>query len=105
MTIEPPILLTSQMENAVEEIKRLVTRRFPDATFALGHGEDPEGMHLIITVDLDDMGEVVDLSLDRLVDMQLDDMLPLYVIPLRPVERSLAILVREQAAAGWYRGA
>jgi hypothetical protein len=105
MTIEQPLRLTPQMETAVEEIKRLVTQRFPDATFVLGHGEDPEGIHLIVTVDLDDMGEVVDIYLDRLVDMQLDDMLPLYVIPVRPVQRSLAILAREQAAPGWFRGA
>ena len=105
MNIEQPMHLTPRMETAVEEIQRLVTQRFPDATFVLGHGEDPEGIHLIVTVDLDDLGEVVHLYLDRLVDMQLDDMLPLYVIPVRPVQRSLEILTREQAAAGWFRGA
>jgi hypothetical protein len=105
MTIEQPMDLTPRMETAVEEIQRLVTQRFPDATFVLGHGEDPEGIHLIVTVDLDDMGEVFDLYFDRLVDMQLDDILPLYVIPVRPVQRSLEILAREQATAGWFRGA
>ena len=105
MSIEQPMLHTPRMETAIEEIKRLVTPRFPDATFVIGHGEDPEGIHLIVTVDLDDMGEVIDLYLDRLVDMQLDDMLPLYVIPVRPLQRSLEILAREQAAAGWFRGA
>lgn len=105
MTIEQPMHLTPRMETAVEEIQRLVTQRFPEATFVLGHGEDPEGIHLIVTVDLDDVGEVVDLYLERLVDVQLDDMLPLYVIPVRPAQRSLEILAREQAAAGWFREA
>ena len=105
MTLEPPMLLTPRMKTAIEEIQQLVIQRFPDATFMLGHGEDPEGIHLIVTVDLDDMGAVVDLHLDRLVDMQLNEQLPLYVIPVRPVERSLELLAREQEAAGWFRGA
>ncbi len=91
------------MEAAIEEMTHLVSQRFPEATFALGHGEDPEGTHLIATVDIDDMGEVVELYLDRLVDMQLDEALPLYVIPVRPVERSPAILAREQVATSSFR--
>jgi hypothetical protein len=99
MMPETPLKLSSRMEVAIEEIQQLVRQRFPEATFEVGHGEDPEGVHLIATVDLDDLQEVIDLYLDRLVDMQIDEMLPLYVIPVRPLERSLEMLRKEQASA------
>ena len=44
------------------------------------------------TVDVEDRGEVVDVFLDRLVELQVDEGLPLYVVPARPTERNVAIL-------------
>ena len=105
MTIDQPLILSPRMEAAIAEIQQRILERFPEAMFDVGHGEDPEGIHLIATVDLEDLGEVVDLYLDRLVDMQIDEGLPLYVVPTRPIARSLEMLRREQARASWMRGA
>ena len=89
------------MELALAEMRDIIARRYPETTFAVEEGEDPPGIYLIATVDVEDMGEVVDLFLDRLVDLQVDEGLPIFVIPVHPPERNLAILAqmdREKAA-------
>jgi hypothetical protein len=75
---------------ALEELKGLIQSRYPDAVFAVTHGEDPEGVYLKATVDLDDVDEVIDAFGDRLLELQIDDELDIYVIPLQPLERVLA---------------
>ncbi len=39
-----------------------------------------------------DTDAVVDIFIDRLLDLQVEEQLPLYVIPVRPLERVLAEL-------------
>ena len=46
-----------------------------------------------------------DLFLDRLVDMQVEEMLPLYVIPTRPIERTREMIRRERERMPWLQGA
>jgi hypothetical protein len=50
----------------------------------------------VAAVDVDDLDEVVDLIGDRLLEMQVDEGLPVYVTPLRPIECVIALL-QEQA--------
>lgn len=105
MTTESTLLHSPRMEAAIEEIKQIILQRFPDATFDMGPGEDPAGIHLIATVDLEDLWGVMDLYRDRLVDLQVDEGLPLYVIPTRPLARSLEMMRREQERTPWTRWA
>jgi hypothetical protein len=49
-------------------------------------------------VDIADTDQVIDLVGDRLVELQADECLPVYVTPLRPIERVVAQL-REQEQA------
>src|SRR5712692_1698026 len=98
MRPESPVPLTPRMEEAVHELKRLITARFPQASFVVEEGCDPEGIYLVTTVDIADTDEVVDVIGDRLVELQVTEGLPVYVIPLRPIERVIAQL-REQEAA------
>jgi hypothetical protein len=105
MTNEPSAFQSPRMEAAMEEINYLIQQRFPEATFDAGPGEDPMGMHLVATVDLEDLGDVEDLHIGRLVDMQVDELLPLYVIPTRPIERSPRMMRREREKSPWIRGA
>jgi hypothetical protein len=58
----------------------------------VSEGEDPDGIYLYAMVDLEDIDPVVDVFNDRLVDMQVEEGLPVYVIPTQPIERSLAAL-------------
>jgi hypothetical protein len=92
--------LTPHMEEAVQELKALVTARFPQASFVVEEGCDPEGMYLVTTVDIADTDEVMAVVGDRLVELQVTEGLPVYVTPLRPIQRVIAELQgREQATS------
>jgi hypothetical protein len=86
-------------EQALDEIQVLIRDRYPTARFNITEGEDPSGLYLVATVDVEDMGEVVEVFLDRLVDFQVDDELPVYVLLARPRERNAAILARTDPKA------
>jgi hypothetical protein len=78
--------------------KGLITARFPKATFIVEEGFDPEGIYLLATVDIADTDEVIAVVGDRLVELQVDEGLPVYVTPLRPIERVIAQLRKREAA-------
>ena len=83
---------------AVEELQELVRSRFPEATFSLEHGtDDPEAVHIYATVDLEDTEPVVDLVIERELEL-LAEGLPVHVIPLPTPERNAAILRAQQQA-------
>jgi len=83
--------LDSRVRGAIDEVRRAIRERYPGAQFAVERGHDePENVHLITTVDLDDPDEVVDLVLDRLIELEVDERIPLYVIAVPTPERILA---------------
>ena len=97
MRPESPVSLTPRIEEAVQELKRLITGRFPQAAFVIEEGFDPEGMYLVTIVDIADTDEVIDVVGDRLVELQVDEGLPVYVTPLRPLKRVIAQLREREA--------
>jgi hypothetical protein len=81
-TLEPRIV------QALNELTILIRTRYPDAQFEIGRGmDDAEAIHLTTTVDIEEPEDVVDLVIDRLLELQVDERLPIHVIPLRPPER------------------
>jgi hypothetical protein len=83
--------LDPRIRQAIDELRRTIRERYPSAQFAVERGHDePENVHLITTVDLDDPDEVVDLVLDRMIELEVDERIPLYVIAVRTPERILA---------------
>jgi hypothetical protein len=83
--------LPSRVQTAIDEIRRTILQRYPTAQFAVERGHDePENVHLVTTLDLDDPDEVIDLVLDRLLELQVEERIPLYLIPVRTPERILA---------------
>src|SRR5215217_6315921 len=98
MTPRRLIPIKPRLEEAINELKGLIVRHYPDATFTVSEGEDPDGIYLTATVDVEDMGEVVDIFLDRMVDLQVEERLPIFVVAVRPLARNLAILARQQAS-------
>jgi len=80
------------MEKAVNELKGTIAKHFAQASFVIEEGFDPKGIYLVTTVDIADTDEVMDVIGDRLVELQVDEGLPLYVTPLRPMRRVLADL-------------
>ncbi len=79
-------LADSRINAALAELQGIIQARYPAATFVTFRGEDPDGMYLEATVDIDDPDDVVDLVIDRLVELG-DDEIPVHVIPVQPWER------------------
>ena len=75
----------------VEAYNALIQRMYDE-------GVDPEGLYLVTTVDIADTDEVMAVVGDRLVELQVDAGLPVYVTPLRPIERVIAQLREREAA-------
>lgn len=72
-----------RIKEAAEELKGLVRTKYPDAEFRLARaGNDRYIWHLWTTVDIDDPEEVKALTLHRELDMQDEEHIPLYVIPM-----------------------
>jgi hypothetical protein len=98
MTYGCTIPITPRIEEALAELKERISRRFPTTTYSVYQGEDPLGIYLIATVDTDDLEEVMDLFISRLVDLQVEEGLPLFVIPERTPERNAEVLAEQEAA-------
>lgn len=92
------IRMTPRLQEAIAERKERITSRFPTTTFEQYQGEDPVGICLIAIVDIDDLEEVDRLYLDRMVDLQVEERLPLFVVPESTPERNRAINAEQDAA-------
>lgn len=93
MSTEQEVEVASRMQSALDELRGLIRARYPQARFSVARGHDePENVHLITTVDLEDADEVLDLVIDRLVELQVEERIPVHVIPVRPVRRVLETL-------------
>ena len=83
--------LDPRITRALDELTDLIRTQYPDAQFAVERGaDDPEAIHLTTTVDIEELEDVVDLVIDRLLELQVEERLPIHVIPLRPLERVIA---------------
>ncbi len=83
--------LNPNVLGALSELQETIRERWPEAEFRVSEGDDPRGIYLDAIVDIDDPDEVMDLVVDRLLDMQVEEGLPVHVVPLRPLERALAM--------------
>ena len=99
MSIESHVPLIPRIEDAVQELKGLITAGFPPASFVVEEGCGPEGIYLVVTVDIADTDEVIDVIRGRLLELQVTEGLPIYVTPLRPITRGLAQLREREMAA------
>lgn len=90
-----------RVERAIGELQATIARCYPTATFSVSNGADePGNIHLTVTVDVDDTDEVLNLVLDRVLSLQVDEGIPLHVIPIRTPERVLAALQAQRAGQG-----
>lgn len=94
MKTEDGVALAPPVQAALAELEDAIRRRYPAATFSIsqGLGDDQEGIYLFATVDLEDLNAVVDIYSDRIVDMRVEEGLPVHVIPVRPPERIAAMM-------------
>ncbi len=84
-----------RIASAVAELTGTIRARYPGASFAVAPGEDPDGLYVTATVDVADTDEVFDAVVGRLLELQVEEGLPVYVLPVRPIERVVAELRAE----------
>ena len=85
--------LEGRMQQAVAELQAAIGQRYPNTHFTLSHPEDePASVELTAVVDVDDPDEVLDMVIDRVVELQIDEQLPIHVVPIRTPERVAAYL-------------
>ena len=87
MTVERMTGGGPRLAPVIAELQQKVSARYPEARFEVFEGEDPRGTYLRAVVDVDVTDEVVDLVVDRLLDLQVEERLPLYFVASRPPER------------------
>lgn len=75
------------IDQALAELQSLITQRYPEASFDVVYRQDPDGMRLRATVDIEDPDEVMDLVIDKLYQFQVEQELPVYVVPVQPLAR------------------
>lgn len=92
--------ISPRIAEVLAEFHETIARHYPEATFEVQRGENPLDIYLVATVDVEDTDEVFSLVRDRMVDVQIDEGLPVYVTVLPPIERVLEQLRRQEAEQG-----
>ena len=88
MSAEPASELSRRLQAALGELEGLIRAHYPEAHFRVSPSQDdPEIVHLVTTVDVEDTDAVLDVVVDRMMQLQIEEQLPIFVIPLRPPER------------------
>jgi len=96
--------IAPQMQSALDELRTMIQEQHPTATFAIMHAEDDlESVHLQTTVDVEDPETILDLVIDRVLELQAEEHLPIHVIPIRPLER-VAQTMRSRIAGARTQG-
>ena len=90
-----------RIQSALAELQMLIQERYPEATFDIFHGEDPDGVRLQATVDVEDTDEVMDVVIDKLYEFQVEQGLPVYVLPVPPLERVAEELKKRKVQPGF----
>lgn len=83
--------LQPRVADAIDELKVQIQKHYPSASFRVSRADDePENILLTAVVAVDDTDEVLDLVIDRVVELQVEERIPVHVIPIRTPERVLA---------------
>ena len=88
-----------RLHAAVADMQTLILANYPGTTFDIGPGEDPGSTWMWARVGVEDPGEVVDLIIEPLLDLQLERGILIDVIPVRTPARIAAMLRERQEAA------
>lgn len=76
--------LDDRMTAALAELRSAIRKEYPTAEFDVAASpDDATSVHLRAIVDVDDPDDVLDLVIDRVLQFQADDGLPIHVIPVR----------------------
>ena len=92
MSATSNLLSNPRMMAAITELTNLIRDRYPETTFTTELSEHEESVFVTAVVDVDDPDEVVDCFIDRAVTLQVEEGLPLHVIPIRTPARNAHLL-------------
>jgi hypothetical protein len=81
-----------EIVSALNELKALIAARYPGASFDVFEGEDPEGVYLRATVDIEDSSDALVPALAKLEELEVEQGLPIYVVTDQPPSRVVAEL-------------
>ncbi|MBX3069005.1 MAG: hypothetical protein KF883_00755 [Thermomicrobiales bacterium] len=87
MTTASTIPLDPQMAAAIAELTEAIRKSYPETTFVVDAEENQEAVFVTAIVDVDDPDEVVDCFIDRVLTLQIEEGLPLHIIPIRTAAR------------------
>lgn len=97
MGTEPSWTRRPQVQAAITELQDLIRRRFPEAQFSVELSpEDPDILHLVTMVDIEDADVVLDAVVDRMMEIQIEEELPIFVIPVRSPARAAEWLAAQR---------
>lgn len=85
---EPVQEFDRRTRQAITELEGLIPNRYPESIFVVSRGEDPAGIYLTAIVDIEDTDLVLDMVIDRLLHLQVEEQLPIYVVPVQPLRRA-----------------
>lgn len=92
--------MTPRIREALDELRGIIATRYPEATFKVQRGEEPAAFWLVATVPVEDRYDVIDLFLDRLVDLRVEEGIPVFVDVQRTPEREAAVRAAAQPIGG-----
>jgi hypothetical protein len=81
--------LDVRRREAIAELSAMILEHYPTATFNVSPDPDEPDITLLwATIDVDDHGQVLDLVSERALQLQVDEDVPVYVVPIRPPRSS-----------------
>src|SRR3954452_24647858 len=91
MKNEHALLGDPRIREAVEELRTLIASRYPGTEFEVfvrdDPSDDPKGVRLRATVDIEDLDEGMDTVVDALYDIRVERGLPVYIVTQQPLSR------------------
>lgn len=88
-----------KLQAALDELRAIIRRHYPEADFDVTRGlDDPAIVELVAIVDVDEPDCVLDLVIDRQMELQIEDGLPIFVVTERSPERVAAMHATGAAA-------
>lgn len=103
MTAERVHSIDQRTREALAELQGAIAEKYPTTRFEVRRAEDdPSAIHLVAVSDVDDLDEVGDLVLDRVIELQVDEGLPIHVIPVPTPERVAADVAAQRQRKGWW---
>lgn len=90
MIAATPVHPDPRMKAAIVELRELISASYPETTSVVDREQTAGTVCVTPIVDVDDPDEVIDCFIDRVLTFQVDEGLPLHVVPVRaPARRGL----------------